>query len=134
MGDVLTISGQLNLSPRSVDETSFPAGVLQVTLALAQSEKVASVHKAGVRSLSGGGYVDLGGVGADQEVTKGTFLYLRTTAEMLVRVTTYDAGGDVVSAIPVKGLVILEFDPAKYLKLVEANGSGTIEHLVIGNE
>lgn len=136
MSDVLLLSGQLNLGPKAVDESSFPAGLLSVSLTLAQGEngKDAKVHSAHVRELSGGGYVNLRGVGAGESVTKGTFLYLRASSEMLVRITTFDAGGDVVAIIPVKGTVIIEFDANKYLKLIEASGSGTIEHLVTGSE
>jgi hypothetical protein len=135
VADVLQLTGQLTLGASEVSDSSFPAGLLAVSLALAKGTKDAKVHAATVRALSSaGGYTSLRGVGSGEPVTKGTFLYLRTSAEMLVRFTTFDAGGDVLAVLPIFGVVILEFNEAKYLKLVEAQGSGTIELVVIGSE
>jgi hypothetical protein len=77
----------------------------------------------------------LDGVGAGQSVTQGNTLYLRTTAPMTMRFTFADpmGGPDIVSLVPVQGLLIWEGSALGYLKLIEAQGVGGIEYFVSGN-
>jgi hypothetical protein len=78
-------------------------------------------------------YQTLEGVGPGRTVPKGNFLYFKTTSQVQLRLTTDDGlGGSVLSLLPVYGLVVLEIDDSKYLKLLEAQGSGPIEYLVSG--
>lgn len=78
-------------------------------------------------------YVPLDGVGTGETVTQGTLLYLRTQLgnPMMLRLTFADAP-DLVSEVPVKGLLVVEMDEVHYLKLLEAKGSGTVEYYVSG--
>jgi hypothetical protein len=78
-------------------------------------------------------YQTLEGVGVGRTVTRGNFLYFKCNTQLSLRLTTDDGvGGSVVSVVPVYGLVVLEIDDAKYLKLLEVLGSGLVEYLVSG--
>lgn len=134
MGDVVTIDGSITLGPPGVSsDGSFPISAVDIPLVLLPSEKPATANSSKVtRSLTGGSYVTLRGVG--DAVTKATFLYFRTTGAGKLRLTTDDGnGGDVVAVLPVKGLLVVEFDPIKFLKLLEGDFSGTVEYAVSGD-
>jgi hypothetical protein len=108
-----------------------------VTLGLrAGDEKNATASDSGVRAISSpSSYVDVRCVGTNEAVTKGSFLYARASAAMLLRLTTDDgAGGSVLAVLPIDGLLVFEVDPDKFLKLLEAQGEGTLEFLVSGAE
>lgn len=80
-----------------------------------------------------GTYQTLPGIGSAPSVTKANTLYFRTSALLLLRLTTDDgAGGSVTSVIPANGLGFLEFDGARFLKLLEASGVGSIEYFASG--
>jgi len=82
------------------------------------------------------GWVALSGVGATDTVTRGQFLFFKASAPVLVRLTLDDgSGGDVVlDPLPIDTLapLILCFQSAKFLKLLEVQGSGTVHYLVSG--
>jgi len=139
--DSVTLLGNLTAGPQGVCEGGFPSGVLQVAFGLAGSCPGAGTKPAGKKFWSSFSvnspvaFVALDGVGSGQSVTQANTLYLRTTAQMLVRMTFADpAGGpDIVSVVTVKGILILEPSDAGYLKLLEAQGAGTIEYFASGN-
>jgi hypothetical protein len=134
MGTVAKLDGELTLGPETVNDILFPGAEASVPLSLTPSSKPANASPGFARRAvsSPGAYVTLTGVGAADTVTQGTLLYLRTREAVLVRLTTYDPGGDVASVLPVKGTVIIEFDDVKYLKLLEVKGTATVEWLVTG--
>jgi hypothetical protein len=85
---------------------------------------------------SANAFVELDGVGSTDPVTQGNFLFLRTVVPMVMRLTMADpAGGpDLVSQVPVHGLLITEFSAAGYLKLLEIKGVGGVEWFISGNQ
>lgn len=134
------MQGTISIGPNVVStDGSFPVSAVDIPLAFLPSPKTAPVNTGKVvRNLVGGGtgasYVTLRGVGSSDSVTKGTLLYLRTVTQGLVRMTTDDgSGGDVVAVLPIRGLLVLEFDPTRFLKLLEADFGGTIEYAVSGD-
>lgn len=137
MSDTVAVSGTLQLGPANVSDSSFPAAVVNITLSLkAGDQKIATVSDKGVRLLASPSvFVDMRCVGPGEAVTKGTLLYVRSSVPMLLRLTTDDgAGGSVLAVIPIDGLYVHEVDQNKFLKLLEAQGQGTIEFLVSGAE
>lgn len=141
--NTVTLLGTLTAGPQGVCEGGFPAGVLQLPFGLAGSCPGAGTKPSAKRFWSTIGintpspaFITLDGVGAGQSVTRANLLYLRTIIPMKIRLTMADpAGGpDIVSILTPQGLVIVEFQDSGYLKLLEAQGVGSIELLVSGNE
>lgn len=84
-------------------------------------------------TLANMSYQTLPGVGAAPGVTQADTLYIFAGAPMLIRLTIFQAAGDIVSVFPLDGLLIHEFTASTgYLKLIEALGSGTIEYFASG--
>ena len=136
MADTINLSGAINVGPADVSDTTFPTGVNVVSLALRSGErKNAAVNDKGARSLTAAVFTDLRCVGPGEAVTKGTFLYVRSSTAMQIRMTTDDGtGGNVVAIVPIYGPMVIEFDETKFLKLLEGLGTGVIEYLVSGAE
>jgi hypothetical protein len=66
-------------------------------------------------------------------VQQGDTLYLRSSDNVDVRITTDDgAGGSVVATFPCIGLLVMEFQATKFLKLLEVQGTTTLEYAVTG--
>lgn len=132
--------GQLNLTGTIVagppqSSGGFPATVANVQLGTQESPKgyqrASGVLERTVNSPSS--YQDLGEPG--NAVTKANFLYFRGDAPLMLQYTTDDgSGGDVVSALPVKGLCVIEFDDVKFLKKLEVKGTSRVEYFLSGNQ
>jgi len=133
MFSVVSVKGTLLAGPPKASCNGFPSGLVNATFELTPPNKAADVSVYQTPNLnSGSGYSTLPGVG--DTVTRGTFLYIRTTNKMLVRLTQAGDSGDVVSVVYVQGLFIQEFPSANYLKLLEAQGVGVVEYFVSGNQ
>lgn len=131
----VSLSGTLTAAPQQASESLFPTGVLSAAFNLTPASKPYTAAVSGNRLVnSPSSFVELDGVGTSETLTQGQTLYLRTSVRMLIRVTTHDGilNSDVVSTLCVKGLYIQEFGDSDYLKLLEAEGSGTIEWWVGG--
>lgn len=115
--------------------STFPAATFSVPLRMSTTPKPFGVAT-GVLTrnvASPAAYLTLSGIGAADTVTKGDVLYFKASGAVDLRLTTDDgAGGDVVAIVPVQGIVILEFSSSKYLKLVEVQGSASIEYFMSG--
>lgn len=139
--DAVTLLGNLTSGPQGICEGGFPSGIFQVQFGLAGScpgagTKPALVSAYGTPNInSPSSYVTLPGVGSSSTVTQANTLYMRTTVPFLVRLTfaTPGGGSDTVSVVPVLGLLILEPRSDGYLKLIEAQGIGSIEYYASGN-
>lgn len=81
-------------------------------------------------------WLALGEVGPTASVTKGLFLYMRTDSPISIRMTVDDgAGGSVLQVIDLDSPMpfMKSFPTAKFLKLLEVQGSATITYLVSGS-
>lgn len=82
------------------------------------------------------GFLELTGVGPDDSVVRGDTLYLRSDAQVLLRLSQTDplnpSGPALVRELYVSGLCVLEFPPASPLVLLEVQGSATLEYLITG--
>jgi hypothetical protein len=136
MGTV-SFAGEILARPNVVSESTFPGGRTEVALSLTPTTKSANVLTGvQVRTIaSPNAFVELSGVGATDTVTQSNFLYLRTNAPMDVRVTMKNGvDPDTVSTVYVNGLLIMEFDSARYLNLIEVKGAGQVEWFSSGNQ
>jgi hypothetical protein len=73
-------------------------------------------------------YAVLSGVGVADTVTECDFLYLRTNASVLVRVTQSAS----TKVLTVSGTLIIEPPTATPITLVEVQGSATVEYFASG--
>lgn len=125
---VLTIDGTLTGKPDSGATGTFPSGYSTVPFTLFGTQKTYAAST-GVNQASiaiNAAYAALPDIGSSTKVTHADTLYVRTNKLVNVRVTSDDGiGGSVVAVLPVKGLLVLEFDSTKYLKLVEIQGHPT---------
>ena len=127
--------GQVNLAGilsvgTDTSKSVFPAAETTIPLIATTSDYAVS-SPAGLMSIvSLSTFVPIQGVGTNGPVTRGLFLYLKTDAEMVLRVTTQTTSA--AQVLPINGLVILEFQPDDALTLLEIKGSGRVEYLVAG--
>jgi len=132
----LSLTGALVAGPSGGGDV-FPASSFMVPLALAAGSAASFQVATGVLTqlvASPGAFVPLVGVGPTAAATQGTFLYLRTDAEVTLRLTVDDgSGGTDTLELPVSGLALMEFPAARPLELLEIRGTATVEYLVAGN-
>lgn len=131
MGKVV-VTGSIIASPEG--SGSFPTSVLNVALALAQVSGKGFTAGTGIlrRAIaSPSAFVTLEGVPGT--VAQAGFLYVRCDSPIDLRLTYDDgAGGDTVSVVPVHGPLLQEMPAAKFLKLLEAQGTAAIEYMLTG--
>jgi hypothetical protein len=134
MGQV-KLSGTIVGGPVGVS-AGFPGAVTTIDLETTPAPKPMQVADSGPRSVnSSGAYVSVGSIGSGMSVEQGTFLYLRTNAPVWVRRTIYQSPGpDLTVEERVHGLLIVEFPPGEYLKLLEVKGSAQVEYFVSGSQ
>lgn len=136
----LHLNGSLFAGPQAVTTDTFPGSSFTIPLGLAEGGTKGWTVGTGVlrRNLnSPAAFVALGGVGpaaGADAVTQGHTLYLRCDAGIDLEMTIDDgAGGTDVVVVHHKGLLIKEFDAARPLELLRAQGTATVEYLVVGN-
>jgi hypothetical protein len=130
--NVVTVEGTLLAGAPSASCEKFPGVLLNTTFELTPANKVAKASTYQARELaSPGSFVTLDGIGTGKAVSQATFLYLRTKGPLTLRITM--AGSpDVVSVVDVEGLFIHELPSLKYIKLLEAQGTGVFEYFASG--
>lgn len=133
----LQLSGQLLAGPPPGTDVALGRAMFQISLALKSGAGYKPFAVAsgfitlGLNSPSA--YVELQGIGGTTGVTHADTLYLFAYQPILIQLTTDDgSGGDVVSVVPVDGLVVLEFQSTKFLKLLEAKGAAQVEYFASG--
>jgi len=134
-----TLTGALVVSPQTVSDEAFPSAIGTVSLEFSPRQKPIQVGSGyNHRNVnSSGAFVPLSGVGATDAVTQGLVLYVRAKVPFQVRVSVFNPAVPLVpdtAIIPITGTLLIEFDPTRYLVLLEAKGSGLIEWLVVGNQ
>lgn len=134
--NVTNLQGALLSGPPRSGSGTFPVGLVNITFGLKPANKVSAVSAKGVRNLaSPAAYVTLHGVGTGEDVTQANFLFIQTDNPIDVRITCDDgAGGSVVAVVSVDGILIVEKPSTKFIKLVEAQGTGVVEYFASGNQ
>lgn len=134
---LIQIGGSIVAGPPQGASPCRDRSVLNVALALkgggGSKPFQVSTSALSMNLNTGGSYVTLPGVGAGSTVTQADTLYLFSSSPILVRLT-FSSSPDIVSVLPVDGFFMQEVDATHYLKLVETNGSGTIEYFASGQQ
>lgn len=134
MSNVVTVKGTLLAGPPKSSCNGFPSALVNAAFELTPPNKSAAVSCYGSPNVNTpSSFVELDGVGPGNTVTQGTFLYIRTTGPMTIRITQGSGGGAVVSTLLIQGLYIQELQAGTPLTLLEAQGVGVIEYFVSGN-
>jgi hypothetical protein len=126
MGTV-SLSGVVVVGPDGSSAYAFPSAETTIPLIAATSDYAVSIDGLQVVA-SPTDYADAPGVGTGGTVTQGRFIYARSDAPLLVRLTT-TAG---VAIVPIEGLLILEFTADAPLTKLEVKGTGRLSYLVAG--
>jgi hypothetical protein len=130
----ISLSGAFTAGPPTAGEGTFPGALLNVPLSLTTTPKQYGVATGVLTRLlaSPSSFVTLDGVGAAATVTKGDTLYLKSSGSIDLQLTLDDGVGGSTTAVVTGRLFIIEFDTVKFLKLLEAKGSATVEYFVSG--
>jgi hypothetical protein len=135
----LTLDGTVTSGPGTTAAPGVtPASTDTIPLSTLQTPKgwnVISGPNSRNLATAYGTYVTLSGIGATAEVTQGTFVYMRSSSPVQVRLTQANlaGGGDLVSVVQFQGAFVTECPDSGYLKLLEASGTTTLEWMVSGN-
>lgn len=121
----LTVAGMIVAGPDR-PMTDFPTVETNVPLVAKVQEFAVAMPHALVSVASPSAYVGVPGIG--DAVTAVSFLYLRTEAALLFRLTTADG----TSVLRIDGLTVLEFSASAPLTALEVQGSGRYEILAAG--
>lgn len=135
MPQAVTLTASLTAGPTAAGDTSFPRSTTTLPFGLSPASKAYTVDtgasSASVSSPST--FVALPGVAAAGPVTQAAFLYLSTQVPFLAELTfTAPSGPDIVSVVPVSGILIVEPDSSHPLVGIRVQGSGTIEYYACG--
>lgn len=125
-----TLTGELRAAPDSVTDSTFPSGASILDFSFAKDFPVQTGLM--VRQLSdASAFVTLDGTGSTGAVTNAELLVLRASSPVILRITQ---GTDPVQLLSVNGsgALVLPFDPAKPLTLLEAKGVAKLEYFVAG--
>ncbi len=126
-----TVTGELRVAPATVTDTTIPSGTSLLDYTFAKDYAVQTGLM--VRQLlDPTSFVTLDGTGATSAVTRGELLVLRATAPTVLRMTQNGLSAQTIN-IPGNGAaVVIPFDPAFQLTLLEAKGNGKLEYFVAG--
>lgn len=129
------LSGSVTVAPPTVSDSTFPGGVYTGVLTTLPSPKQAPVYDSHTRNLNApSDYVTLYGIGPADTVTKGNFLFIRTTSLIWFEVTFQNTPSNTVSEFPVMGTMLIEVPDLNAITLLRAKGTGYIEYCVTGNQ
>lgn len=134
--NVTNLQGTIISGPPRSGSGTFPAGLVSIAFTLKPANKSSPVSAKAVRNLqSPNSFATLHGIGSGEDVTQANFLFLQTDNPIDVRITCDDGnGGSVVSVVSVDGLLMMEKPTSKFIKLLEAQGTGVIEYFASGNQ
>ncbi len=124
---LLALDGRLTVDPQLVVDTAVPTGSTAQTFAL--SRTVAMHTGLPVVSVaSPSAYAVLPSC-----VTRGSYLFMRTNAAIIVRLTMIDTPSNLVSVVHVNSMLTMDFADAHLLVSVEVKGSALVEYMVAGD-
>lgn len=128
------LTASLIAAPASVSDQQFPSGTVNLTFGLNPNPKQYNVAFGGALNLVNSSFTAIPGIGAAGEVTQVTTLYVRTAVPMKLQLTMADpdGGADIVSIVPVNGVLLLEFPSNGYVKALSVKGSGQFEFWAAG--
>jgi hypothetical protein len=123
----LTLAGNILASG---DGVAVPSGTDTYPIATTPDPKSYAVSASGVKLLaSPSSFLTLSDIGTGGNVTNASFLYLKSSAAITVRITP---AGLSAATFKVQGTLILEFAADALCQLVEVKGTATVEYLATG--
>jgi hypothetical protein len=122
----LSVTGVVVAEPSHIT-TGFPGASRSIPIVAKTTDY--AVESGGLATIdSPSAFVDTGLVGAGSPVTAGLFLIIRTEVPLTFRSTVLG----VTHELAIDGLMVIEFSAAAPLSLLEVQGSGRFECLVVG--
>lgn len=118
-------SGSIIAGPVSVTDTTFPNGIdtIEIKTTPVARQYTNREHKERTFAAAVDVALDFTGITA-------TFVYIRTSAAMTIKVTS---GAEVgTQAASVYGIYMREFDPSLPCTVITVSGSGTVEYFIAG--
>jgi hypothetical protein len=134
MSENIVVNGSLSVGPANAADAALPSGSMVFQLASTPNPKPSQAQDKGSRAVASSlSFVTLGSVGAGGNVTQGDTLLVISDAPVQLRLTMNNPlGSDEVSTVELQGMLLLEFPPAQYLKLLEVKGTANVEYFVSG--
>ncbi len=131
------VNAQLTAGPPTAGDGSvFPSGQALIAMDLLPPQKPYGVTTG--RQLfnvsSSNAFTTLPGVGSAGPVAQGHTLYLRSNAPFLVELTMTGVDGGAPQQLSVNGTLVLELNPNNPLTLLQVQGAGQLEVLIVGNQ
>lgn len=125
MSGQIQASGSIVAGPVAVSDSTFPNGVDTIDIKTTPTAKQYTnrEHKERTYTVAVDVALDFTGISA-------TFVYIRTSAAMSIKVTA--GAGTGVEAQNVYGIYMREFDPANPCTAITITGSGTVEYFIAG--
>lgn len=130
MGQV-ALAGVVVIGPE-LNSGSFPAAETTIALISKTSDYVVSSPAGLMKVASDSAYVPMPGVGTNGPVTKGKFLYVRSSDPVTLRMTNVSGSSTTTCVTKLDGLLVQEFPDGSELVLLEVEGTATVEYLVAG--
>lgn len=131
----LTLEGSLTIGPPCATECACGVDGAETTVPVCVKAEATAVVGAVTRTISSpGAFLALSGIGADDAVSMGTFLYVITDSPMILRLTCSDGASGTTTQVldDVQGLFIRQFSVTKALQGLEVKGSGRITYAASG--
>ncbi len=121
----IQVSGNIIAGPVSVSDSTFPNGVDTIDIKTTPTAKQYTnrEHKERTFAAATDVALDFTGISA-------TFVYIRTSAAMTIKVTSGSEVG--TQAASVYGVYMREFDPSSPCTAITISGSGTVEYFIAG--
>lgn len=138
MGQIVLSGTLIAGPPNGISENGFPGAQINFPLMLSGGSTGKSFGQAtGILTknvaVQAPAFGPLRGVGPDDVLAKGTFLYFKCAGPLVLRVSTDDGlGGTALEHVPIEGLYVREFPSSKWLKLLEVQGSARCEYFISG--
>ena len=129
------LDAELTNGSALASDGGFPSAITSIQFSLNPPQKGYVVETKGSQVLnSAAAFVTLPGIGTSGPVTQAQLLYVRAPAGFKLRLTMIDpaGGADIVSIVTIGGILLQEFQSTGPLKLLEAEGVGTIEFYANG--
>lgn len=126
MSGQIQASGSIVAGPVAVTDSTFPNGIDTIEIKTTPTAKQYTNREHKERTFAAA--VD---VALDFTGISATFVYIRTSAAMTVKVTS-GAGENGTQAASVYGIYLREFDPSSPCTAITISGSGTVEYFIAG--
>jgi hypothetical protein len=134
MGKIV-LAGSIIAGPSTGSANVVPSSVTTISLFFANGSKSSAATTGSIsRTLnSPNAFQALGGIGANEDVTKADFFYINAASPIDIEITADDgAGGSTVQVVSCSGPQLFSPSAVKMITGVRLKGSGAIEYFASG--